>query len=742
MKKFKHILSLALAFVCAIGCVMNLTTTAIAADVANATIDTDANCSITLYKYDWTNAVKDGAWDNSYVSTGVPDASIGEKLGERIRKGDTNESKDNTLGNGQNSNSYAIKGVEFSYLNVAEIVTFSETVTEKDEGGAEKIYNTTQVLYGFDKTKGAELLTAIGLAEGTNSFAAAANSEKLDQTKWYYTSDTLNAALAASLNSNATTVKNALETYIKTNLGTNAAVGGTMPLTSEDGYTKVTGLKVGLYLMVETKVPEMVTATVNPFFLSLPMTSVDGTNATDGGHRWMYDVTLYPKNETGIVTLEKTVREAKADTGTHGGSTTDITDGYAHNATASANDVLEYQIISTLPTITSEATSISEYTFKDVLSKGLYYTSDSVKIEWFKDTACTPEKKVAEWIQGDGHFTVSQVRNDDKSHTMTIAMTEAGLAVINGANTSANNSNGSLYAGYSNYTMRITYSAVLHPNEAAVFGDSGNCNEVALTWSRTSYGYYDMLVDDSHVYTYGIDLTKAWSDKTPAEAKEAGMYDHVLFTMQNKTDGYYVIAKLSETEGIWYVIGHTTSESEATDMHPVSWNGNDGQLVIKGLEADEYILTEVETANGYTLLKDSISVVITATDDANRPCSIYSKDKAGLIQNDSRFNFDGGLDLHLANIPQSALAHNFLTASAVVDGNKVTMLYDEVDDGSSNALVPLTVTNTKGFDLPQSGQTGIKWLPIIGGTMTGLAALSLFVVLVLKRRKEEDRYDA
>lgn len=28
------------------------------------------------------------------------------------------------------------------------------------------------------------------------------------------------------------------------------------------------------------------------------MTSVDGSNATDGGTRWMYDVTLYPKNLT------------------------------------------------------------------------------------------------------------------------------------------------------------------------------------------------------------------------------------------------------------------------------------------------------------------------------------------------------------------------------------------------------------------------------------------------------------
>ena len=732
MKTIKRIFALALALCCAFGCMAGMTPTAFAADVADATINTEANCSITLYKYDWTNALKDGVWDSSYVSTGVQDDNIQQILGDAIRKGDINGSKDNTLGNSENSNGYAIKGVEYSYLKVAEIVTYTETVTEED-----KAYNMTQVLYGFDKTKAADLLTAIGLADGINSFTAAATSEKLDQTKWYYTSDALNAALAASLNTNATTVKNALEAYIKANMGTDATVGGQMPLTSEDGFTKVTNLKVGLYLMVETLVPEMVTSTTNPFFISLPMTSVNGSNATDGGHRWMYDVTLYPKNETGIVTLEKTVREAKKDSATHNGSTTDITDGYKHNATASTNDTLEYQIISTLPTITSDATSISEYTFTDVLSKGLNYTEDLVKIEWFKDTACTSDNKVTEWVQGDGKFTVAKVENDDKSHTMTIQMTQDGLNVINGNNTTANNSNGHLYAGYSNYTMRITYTAILNPNEAAVYGDSGNVNEVSLVWRRTSSEYYDMLVDDCHVYTYGIDLTKAWSDKTNDQADEAGMYDHVLFTVQNKTDGYFVVAKLNETEGIWYVVGHTTSEAEATDMHPVTWNGSKGQLVIKGLENDEYILTEVETANGYTLLKDSISVVITAADDTNRPCNIYSKDRAGVIQNDTRFNFDGDMDLHLANIPQKALAHNYLTASAVVDSNKVTMLNDEKDTGSSNALVPLTVTNTKGFDLPQSGQNGIKWLPIIGGTMVGIGALSLLAVLVIKRRRDE-----
>lgn len=107
---------------------------------------------------------------------------------------------------------------------------------------------------------------------------------------------------------------------------------------------------LGLYLVVETYVPENVFQTTAPFFVSLPMTAIDGQD-------WNYDVTVYPKNETDMPTLEKTLRESKPDTGKHNGATDDITDGYAHTGTGSDGDVVDYQIISTLPTITSNATA-------------------------------------------------------------------------------------------------------------------------------------------------------------------------------------------------------------------------------------------------------------------------------------------------------------------------------------------------------------------------------------------------
>lgn len=39
-----------------------------------------------------------------------------------------------------------------------------------------------------------------------------------------------------------------------------------------------------------------------------------------------------------------------------------------------------------------------------------------------------------------------------------------------------------------------------------------------------------------------------------------------------------------------------------------------GKILIKGLEDDEYTVTEIKTADGYTLLKKGIAVVISRKD--------------------------------------------------------------------------------------------------------------------------------
>ena len=110
MKKTKRLWALLLAMVMALG----LISTAFAAP----TIDSGRKASLSLYKYDITAASEDGAWNTaSYVSTGVQDDAVTDKLAQ-----------------------YAIQGVEFTYLRVADIAMNNELVDGQRQVG---------VLYGF-----------------------------------------------------------------------------------------------------------------------------------------------------------------------------------------------------------------------------------------------------------------------------------------------------------------------------------------------------------------------------------------------------------------------------------------------------------------------------------------------------------------------------------------------------------------------------------------------------------------
>ena len=603
MKKIHRVFALLMAAIMA----LSLITTAF----AEPTIDPAKKASFSIYKYDITAAGNDGVWDaESYVSTGLHDDAVIDKLSK-----------------------YAIQGVEFTYLRVADITMNNELVDGQRQVG---------VLYGFDNSdRSSAVLSAIGLT--------ATDAHKTDNGVNYFTSDMLNNKLAAALAANATTVKNALEAAVRSG-------GVVMTETDVAGHTFASDMEQGLYLVVETCVPENVTSTCNPFFVSLPMTTIDGT-------AWNYDVTVYPKNQTGNPTLDKTVREDKNSTGKNTGSLTDITGGYAHTASASIGDTVDYQIISTMPTITSKASDLSEYAYVDTMSKGIKYNKNDVAIEFFKDSGCTD--KITTWAEDSGKFTVAY---DDAQNIMTIRMTEAGLSEINEAATVYTNS---VKRGYSDCTMRITYAATLTA-DAATYGDRDNPNRVKLTWKRTNTTYYDTLEDCCHVYVYAIDLIKQFSDNN-------GTFGKVKFIAYNDTDGYYIKANM---EGeVYNVTGSTSNKSEATMLIP----NLKGHIILRGIEDDTYTLTEVATDKGYVLLRDPVKImVITKEDGACERCG-------------------------------AAL----LTASATVNGEPVSMT-------DANAVVPLRIINNPGFDLPKTGGYGV-WMYTVGGVLLLGAAAFIVV---------------
>ena len=138
MKKIHRVFALLMAAIMA----LSLITTAFAEPI----IDTSKKTSLSIYKYDITKAGKDGAWDaESYVSTGLhDDAAVVDKLAK-----------------------YAIQGVEFTYLRVADITMNSEAVEGQRQVG---------VLYGFDGSERSNaVLSAIGLT-GADAHKTAAST--------------------------------------------------------------------------------------------------------------------------------------------------------------------------------------------------------------------------------------------------------------------------------------------------------------------------------------------------------------------------------------------------------------------------------------------------------------------------------------------------------------------------------------------------------------------------------------
>ena len=216
----------------------------------------------------------------------------------------------------------------------------------------------------------------------------------------------------------------------------------------------------------------------------------------------------------------------------------------------------------------------------------------------------------------------------------------------------------------------ITYKVKL--NESAVLGQTGNKNDVALVYKN--YGETDSKTKtpdpgkEVKVFTYGIDLLKK------GEGTNTVLKD-VEFKL---TDGNNEI-KVKQSGNAYY-------PSKDADASSTVTTDNDGKIYIRGLKPGTYKLTETKTNAGYVLLKDPVVIVITPSTDANEAAE-------GVV-------------------------------SAYVGGKKVTM---NADNGSDTAIVPLTVVNSKGFDLPATGGRGIALFTIAGIAIVAAAGSLLFM---------------
>ena len=585
-------------------------------------IDMTQKGSLTVYKYDLTAAEEDGidTSEEKFANNGKED----EKAKEEFKN-------------------YVISGVEFTYLHLGNIHT-------------EHKQNEIQILY--DIPEKLEKILGMDNKRGNHQ----------------YTSTELNYSLKELL-AQKTEGRNQLEQYVN-----HADEKKNMPLTDKNGKTSVTELPLGLYLIVETKVPANVHTTVEPFFVSLPMTDHEG-------EAWFYDVEVYPKNQTNIPDLDKLIKQHD-DNGKL---------PYEDIATGSQGDIMDYIFVSHLPKITSEATYLTQYTFTDQMDIGLTYNED-VSLYFYKTEEEArnhdKEKAIQVWEAKEKLFKTEYRGETSGKSKMIITITKEGLEEIN--------------TKLSNKWMVIAYSCTINTDGSPVLGDSGNINEVTLEWKRTNMEEIDTLEDRAKVYIFGLNIQKMFSD-------QKGKFQDVKFLLQNKKDGYYLKAK--GENGVYYITDQEkgTSEKEGTIFNP----GEKGNLTINGLEADTYILTEIATANGYSLLKEPMVIDIRSTVDDIIPSRTTLYDILDITNNPNK---------EVIETPGER-------ASASIDGTNTTMseFHSETGIVSANGRVDIEVINNKTFKLPQTGGYG-TWIFTLAGCGAALGG----VVLVTRRSNKKD----
>ena len=215
-----------------------------------------------------------------------------------------------------------------------------------------------------------------------------------------------------------------------------------------------------------------------------------------------------------------------------------------------------------------------------------------------------------------------------------------------------------------NTTQDFTITYKATLNDKAVLGKKGNTNKVFVEYTNKGDIKRETEKKTTTVFTYGIDLLKK-GEGTDTVLKG------VKFRLTDGNDNAVNVEK--KGENTFYTPGESSNEVTTDDK---------GEIYIRGLKPGTYKLRETKTNAGYVLLKNPVVIVI--KDD----------------------NATGN-------------------ATAMVGTKEEVTMTD--DNGSDTAIVPLTVVNSKGFDLPATGGRGIALFTIAGIAIVAAAGSLLFM---------------
>ena len=361
--------------------------------------------------------------------------------------------------------------------------------------------------------------------------------------------------------------------------------------------------------------------------------------------------------------------------------------------TASIGDTVTFQLSSKVPNMKG----YEKYFFvmNDTLSEGLTYNGNDTMTVKIGDTTLTR----------DTDYTVE----------------------TNGQNITIIFKNFIQYKDQVGAAVTVTYSATLN-EKANLSPTEGNPNTVTLTYSnnpnetgsgtpenpdKPGEGDATGTTPQSQTKTYvtgikinkvdgqdstkklvgakfeikGTALTVVLTNTEMFKASESGtwyMLKDGTYTEEGPTDDN--TASYDSTTQKYEKVTVVTKDTVATEINTVGYTDADGVLTFAGLNAGEYVITELVAPSGYNLLKDSITITITENADFSNA--------------------------------------NWTVTEKVGDKDAKTL-----SAGADN-LFSFTVENNSGTELPSTGGMGTTLFYILGG----LLVVGAGVVLVTKKR--------
>lgn len=493
-------------------------------------------------------------------------------------------------------------------------------------------YNAYQIFSGTQADKSVPLGDA---AWGSGINGAAFLAELKTDTRFVKDSKNIFADCTTALDVAAVLGKYTDKSDVATAFANVAAKHLTTTFTAIAADASTVDLTAGYYLLVDTSTPGVGDA--------------------------MNSALLQVTNQGGI-TIEK-----KYDVPTVDKSVKDTDDKWGEAADWEIGSNVPFQLVGTLPTNFADYETY-KYVFHDTLGAGLQYNGN-VKVYVQNGETKT------EITTG---FTVDPTAAATAGGG-TLTVTFADLKTVANVNKDSK--------------IVVEYTAKLL--STAEIGKPGNKNEVYLEYSnnpnQTGEGTPSTgktPKDEVLVFTYELDVTKV--DGQKAEKKLANAEFVLLNSDKTKaakvTDGKFVewvdVPAAGEDGTITYPAGTTLT------------SGTDGKFVIAGLDAGSYYLRETKAPAGYNLLKNDISVTITAT---------LNKDE---------------------NTP--ALTELKLSVKDDKTGAEATESNGSVDTG----IVATNVMNNSGAQLPETGGMGTTLFYVLGGILVLVA----IILLVTRKR--------